>query len=296
MPNEPTICAAICVACLRGRPTGRCPTRRRTAPRPPCRRTRSASAPTSSDCGLREALLVVGVREQTERVAALDDRQHLELAVLADEVRDGRVARPRGSRSCASRPRCTRPAASDRSPRSSSPAGRRASPSRRAVAQRPHERLVEEVLDHHRRVAERHRRERVAPLVLVELGDVRLLVEVVVDDLAPARAARAGRSGSSGRTGPGAAARGRGRRRGWSRRSPGCWPAAAAACEAGGASGSKRLSRVDEPARARASPPVGVSNDCSWISSSLTTPEMPSRPVDAAHARRGPRRSRRSPR
>ena len=26
---------------------------------------------------------------------------------------------------------------------------------------------------------------------------------------------------------------------------------------------------------------VGSSNDCSWISSSLTTPEMPSRPVEA---------------
>ena len=55
------------------------------------------------------------------------------------------------------------------------------------VAQAPDERLVEEVLDHHRRVAERHRGELVAPLVLVELGDVRLLVQVVVDDLAPAR-------------------------------------------------------------------------------------------------------------
>ena len=41
--------------------------------------------------GARVALLVVGVREQTERVPALDDRQHFELAVLTDEVRDDRV-------------------------------------------------------------------------------------------------------------------------------------------------------------------------------------------------------------
>ena len=39
----------------------------------------------------RPALFLVGVREQTERVAALDDRQHFELAVVADEVRDHRV-------------------------------------------------------------------------------------------------------------------------------------------------------------------------------------------------------------
>ena len=42
--------------------------------------------------GARVALLGLGVREQTERVRALDDRQHLELAPDADEVRDDRVA------------------------------------------------------------------------------------------------------------------------------------------------------------------------------------------------------------
>ena len=61
---------------------------------------------------------------------------------------------------------------------------------RAAVAQRPHERLVEEVLDHDGRVPEGHRRELVAPLFLVELGDVRLLVDVVVDDLAAPGTAR----------------------------------------------------------------------------------------------------------
>ncbi len=35
----------------------------------------------------REPLFAVAVREQAERVAALDDRQHFELAVLPDEVR-----------------------------------------------------------------------------------------------------------------------------------------------------------------------------------------------------------------
>ena len=140
--------------------------------------------------GLREALLVVGVGEQAERVAALDDRQHLELAVVTDEVRDDRVAGLVGR---------------DRALLVLGVLDRLLEPDLlgqlrlldvvpvhgvAAVAQRPHQRLVEEVLDHHRRVAERHGRELVAALVLVELGDVRLLVEVVVDDLPPAGAAR----------------------------------------------------------------------------------------------------------
>ena len=46
-----------------------------------------------SDFVRGEALLLVAVREQPERAAALDDRQHLEPAPLAQEVGDGRVAR-----------------------------------------------------------------------------------------------------------------------------------------------------------------------------------------------------------
>jgi hypothetical protein len=58
------------------------------------------------------------------------------------------------------------------------------------AAQRPHQRLVEQVLDHHRAVAERDRRELRAALLLVEFGLVRLLFEVVVDDLPPTGTAR----------------------------------------------------------------------------------------------------------
>ena len=42
--------------------------------------------------GPREALLLVAVGEQPERVATLDDRQHLQSPALAQEVGDGRVA------------------------------------------------------------------------------------------------------------------------------------------------------------------------------------------------------------
>ena len=80
MPNEPTICAAIRVACARS-PAGPVP----DSPK----NSSSAVMPPNAilidadqlGTGARAALLVVGVREQAERVAALDDRQHLELAV-----------------------------------------------------------------------------------------------------------------------------------------------------------------------------------------------------------------------
>ena len=60
---------------------------------------------------LGPALFLVGVREQTERVASLDDREHFELAVVTDEVRDDRVAGFVRRDACASLLPSTRPAA-----------------------------------------------------------------------------------------------------------------------------------------------------------------------------------------
>ena len=90
MPNEPTICAASVVACARSPPgpVPDSPKNSSSAVMPPNAILIDAD---ELGAGARVALLVVGVREQAERVAALDDRQHLELAVLADEVRDDRV-------------------------------------------------------------------------------------------------------------------------------------------------------------------------------------------------------------
>ena len=190
MPSEPTICAATRVACgeVAGRAGAGLAEEQLLGGHAA---ERDLDRADELGARLREALLEVGVGEQAERVAALDDRQHLELAVVADEVRDDRVAGLVG-RDRAASPRsvystgCLRPISSVIFACWTSCQ----SIASRAVAQRPHQRLVEEVLDHHRRVAERHRGERVAALFLVELGDVRLLVEVVVDDLAAAGAAR----------------------------------------------------------------------------------------------------------
>ena len=59
-----------------------------------------------------------------------------------------------------------------------------------AAAQRPHQRLVEEVLDHHRRIAGGHGGKVVTSTGGIELGNVRLALEEVVDQrttLVPAR-------------------------------------------------------------------------------------------------------------
>ena len=42
---------------------------------------------------MREALFGVGVREETQGVASLDDREDLQLAVLTDQVGDDGVSR-----------------------------------------------------------------------------------------------------------------------------------------------------------------------------------------------------------
>ena len=138
----------------------------------------------------QEALLGVGVREQAERAAPTDDRQHFELAADTHEVRHGRVPGLVGRDDALlvlgvlDRVR-EADLLGELGRLDVGPIHRVAT-----VAQRPHQRLVEEVLDHDRRVAEGERRELVAPLLLVELGDVRLLLDVVVDDLAPTGPAR----------------------------------------------------------------------------------------------------------
>ena len=129
-----------------------------------------AIAASSSDSGLREPLLVIAVREQPERAAPLDDREHLQAPVLAQEVRDRGVARPRGwPRLAVARVGVRDRLLRARSPRSTWPRRRRDSSSRVAVPQRQQQRLVEEVLDHHRGVAEGVVREALARLRGVEL-------------------------------------------------------------------------------------------------------------------------------
>ena len=112
--------------------------------------------------------------EQAECVTPLDDREHLELAVLADEVSNNRVARlVRRDDALLFVGVLDRLLQADLLGHfrllDVAPVHGVA-----PVTQRPHERFVEQVLDHHRRVPEGHRRERVAPLLLVELGYVRL--------------------------------------------------------------------------------------------------------------------------
>ena len=90
------------------------------------------------------------------------------------------------------------------------------------------ERLVEEVLDHHRRVALGHAGQGVALLLVVQLGVVRLAGEEVVDQLAAGRPCAGSSKVSRGRTGPGGAGPGRGCRPGSSRRSAAGWSTASA--------------------------------------------------------------------
>ena len=186
MPNEPTICAAIFVACTRSPdgPVPDSPKNSSSALMPP---NAIFIMPSSSERVRVKRSSVSVCASRPSASLALDDRQHFELAVLPDEVRDGRVPRLVGrDRALLFFGVFDRLLQTDLLGHlrllDVGPLHRRA-----PVAQRPHERLVEEVLDHHRRVPEGHCRELVASLFLVELGDVRLLVEVVVDDLAPTR-------------------------------------------------------------------------------------------------------------
>jgi hypothetical protein len=144
IPNDPTICAA------------------------------SEAAERDRDAGLdlgaraREALLRVAVREQTQRAAALDDRQHLEAAALAHEVGDGGVSglvdRDGGAIALRVDDGLLDPdligelCLVDVVEVHLAP----------AVAKRDEDRLVEEVLDHHRRVSEGVVREPLARLLAVE--------------------------------------------------------------------------------------------------------------------------------
>ncbi len=135
--------------------------------------------------GPGEALLEVGVGQHPESVLALDDRQHLELAVLAHQVGHGGVPGLVGGDAPALLVGVLHRLAQadllgDLGLLDVVPVQRRRPP-----AQGPHQGLVEEVLDHHRRVAGGHGGQAVEPDRVVEVGHVRLLGQVVVDDLPP---------------------------------------------------------------------------------------------------------------
>ena len=224
MPNAPTICAASLSRV--GEVSGRTGARltecdlfgHHPAEGDPDEREQLAAGP-------GETLVVVGVPEHTERVAALDDREHLELAngleiavLPSAQVGDRRVTGlvRRDPKSFLGR--CRSSDDGDRALRSSSPAADRARRARRRPAQRPHERLVEEMLDHHGRVTGCHgRRGRHGP------GPCRGSERVPCGRGSSRRAravrcAREDRSGSCDRTVPDAGGRDRDPQRGWWRR------------------------------------------------------------------------------
>ena len=133
----------------------------------------------------REALLGVAVGEQPQRRPALDDREHLEPAVLPDEVGDRRVTRLVGGDGLA-----ILLGVDDRLLQADLLGELRlehvveihVAP---AFAQRDQQPLIEEVLDHHGRVAERLVGDALAHRAIVELLVVALAVEEVVDQVEP---------------------------------------------------------------------------------------------------------------
>ncbi len=134
-----------------------------------------------------------------------------------------------------------------------------------------------QVLDHHRRVAGGEGGQGLPPGRVVEFGLVGLLAQVVVDDVPPSRPARAGRSRCCGRTDPGrsrAGSRSAGPVGGPDDQDVG--RDVTSACRRRRWAGSQELIAVDEPALDPQGRCGVCSKDCSWISSSLTTPGMPS--------------------
>ena len=133
--------------------------------------------------GAGEPLLGVAVGQQTQRTAALDDREHLEAAVLAHEVRDGGMAglvRRDGL--------AIGVGVDDRLLHADLLVELRLHHVvevhlAAAFAQRHQERLVEEVFDHHRGVAERLVGDALTGVLIVELLVVALAVQEVVDQL-----------------------------------------------------------------------------------------------------------------
>ena len=141
--------------------------------------------------GPGEHLVAVAVGEQAQRVAALDDREHLEPALRRDQPGDGGVAGlVRRDQALLFVGVLDRLAEADLlgepGPLDVAHAHRAA-----AATQRVDQRLVEQVLDHHRGVALGHRGHLLARLVAVQLGLVCLAGEEVVDELASRGAARA---------------------------------------------------------------------------------------------------------
>ena len=169
-------------------------------------------------------LLAVAVREQPERVAAADDREHLEGPVRCREPRGDGVAGLVGgdepllavgvADGVADADHLGDPGVLDV----------RVRHGHRAAAQGVDQRLVQQVLDHHRRPPVGRRGQAVAQGRVVELGVGGAPGQEVVDERASAHRVRASRTSAAGRSGRAAAAPGRGSRRGWWRRSAGSAP------------------------------------------------------------------------
>ena len=188
MPMLPTIWAARVVAYLRSpaTPELRSPKKSCSATSPPREIWTSDS---QLRLGLGEALLGVGVGQQPEGRAALDDREHLQLAGTC------RPARPRW-RGPTSWVAMVRRSASVYSTGWARPISSvilacwtsSHDIAARAPPQRPHQGLVEQVDQHGRAVAERLGRQPVGPL-----GHLRLVGttgQLVVQDLLPPGPAR----------------------------------------------------------------------------------------------------------
>ena len=184
MPQAPIIWAPMLVAAARSEagPVDTSSNHRSSATMPPMAICSSASQLLAA---LGEALLGVGVLQQPERVAALDDGEHVELPGLADEVGDGRVACLVGGDPGALVGRVDGLVGHAELDQHLGLADVGHGHGGAAVGQRDDERLVHQALQRGRRVPERHAGDDVDCAVLVEVGRVGLLAQVVGDDVGP---------------------------------------------------------------------------------------------------------------
>ena len=231
MPRLPTIWAARVVAYLRSPAT---PELR--SPKKSCSATIPPSEIWTSELqlrlGLGVALLGIGMGQQSEGGAALDDRQHLQLAGLADQPGHGGVAGLVGG---------------DGAPLGLGVLDRLGQADLLghlgllhvlpghlggAPPQGPHQGLVEQVDQHGRAVAEG-----LGGQLVGALGHLRLVGptgQLVIEDLLAPGPARQVEGDGPVEAARAEAGPGPGRRPGWSPRSPARWPRARAACGAAG--------------------------------------------------------------
>ena len=153
---------------------------------PPMAMRMSASI---SDLVRVHLFLRLGVGQETERGASFDDRKDFEVAFGGDQPGGGGVARLVGGDG---HPLALRVGHGLGQAQLGGHLGLLHVVPIEAVGsppERPHQRLVEEVLEHHRRVAEGGGGQAVAPLAAVQLGVMGLAVQVVVENLPPSAAA-----------------------------------------------------------------------------------------------------------